>query len=267
LLAFERRGGRTILTERRFTLPLQALEPIALDGDSSLCLMILNPTGGLVGGDHLTTEITLGVGTHVCLTTPSATKVYRSLGPPAVQETTIVLGAGAILEYLPDHVIPHPGSALHQTVTMEMGRQSRVILLDAFAVGRLARGERWDFRELVNRMTITREGRPLFLERTRLDAGKQRFAGLGGMEGFGYVATLGCFGDGVEDWEHMARSLDEQLKGIGSVLGGVSPISRSGVIVRFLAPSASDLTEATRSLWALARRLLLGLPAVDMRKW
>ncbi len=229
--------------------------------------MLLNPTGGLVGGDRLVTEIALGPGSHVCLTTPSATRVYRTLGPPAVQETTIALGEGAVLEYLPDHLIPHPGSAFHQSLTVEMGAGSRAILLDAFVIGRLAREERWEFRELVNRTTVMRHGRPLFLDRTRLEPGGRTPAGLGGMEGFGYFATLGCFADGVDRWEDAARSLGEQLKGIGSVLGGVSPVSGGGLVIRFLAPSASNLTEATRGLWTLARRLLLGLPAVDLRKW
>ena len=56
-LAFERRGGRTVLTERRFTLPLQALEPMDLDGSGVATLMLLNPTGGLLGGDVLETRV------------------------------------------------------------------------------------------------------------------------------------------------------------------------------------------------------------------
>lgn len=264
-LAFERRGDRTVLTGRRFTLPLQALEPVSLD-DGSLCLALLNPTGGLVGGDHLTTEITLGPGAHVCLTTPSATKVYRTLGPPAVQETRIALAEGARLEYLPDHAIPHPGSAFHQTVTLALGSGSRAIVSDAFAVGRLARGERWQFRELVSRITVTLEGRPLFLDRIRLDPPSGIPAGLGGMEGFGYLATLMCFADGLESWESAARALEARLDEIPSVRGGVSPVSRGGLVVRFLAASAPDLTQATLALWTLARQLLFGLPRLDLRK-
>lgn len=265
-LAFERRGGDTVLTERRFTLPLQALEPIPLEGDGSVCLMLLNPTGGVLGGDRLRTEITLGPGAHVCLTTPSATRVYRTLGPPAVQETTIRLGKGALLEYLPEHVIPHPGSAFHQSLTVEMGPESRVILSDAFAIGRLAREERWGFRELVSRASVTSRGRPLFLDSTRLDPSRRTPEGLGGMEGFGYLATLALFADGFQSWEPVVQTLDERLREVPSVLGGASPLVRGGCLVRFLAVSAHDLTQATRSLWTLARQLLLGLPALDLRK-
>ena len=266
-LAFQRVEGQTVLTERRFTLPLQALEPTPLDKDGSLFLMLLNPTGGLLGGDHLKTEIMLGPGAHVCLTTPSATKVYRTLGPPAVQETVIRLGEGAVLEYLPEHVIPHPGSALHQSLTLEMAMGSRAIVLDAFAIGRLARGERWLFRELVDRITVTSGSRPLFLERIRLDPSIRILGGLGGMESCGYVTTVVLLADGFGTWESVVRSIEQRLSEAPSVLGGVSQISRDGCIIRFLAASAHDMTRLSRDLWALARQLLLGLPAVELRKW
>lgn len=265
-LAFERRGGATILTERRFTLPLQALEPIPLENDGSVSLMLLNPTGGVLGGDRLETEIRLGPGAHVCLTTPSATRVYRTLGPPAVQETAIRLGEGAVVEYLPDHAIPHPGSVFHQSLTVEMGPESRAILFDAFAIGRLARGERWAFKELATQTTVTSQGRLLFLDRIRLEPSRRIPEGLGGVEGFGYLATVALFATPFVGWENVVGALEERLAGWPRVRGGVSPMARDGCLVRVLAPSAYDLTDATRGLWTLARRLLLGLPALDLRK-
>ena len=45
-----------MLTARRFTLPLQALEPMDLDGDGVATLLLLNPTGGLLAGDRLETD-------------------------------------------------------------------------------------------------------------------------------------------------------------------------------------------------------------------
>ena len=265
-LSFERRGAGTVLTERRFTLPLQALAPTSLDGNGSACLMLLNPTGGIVGGDHLKTEIMLGDDTHAILTTPSATKVYRALEDPAVHETRIQLGEGAFLEYLPDHVIPHPGSAFHQSLSLEMAPGCRVILFDALSFGRLARGEQWNFRELMNQTIITMERQPIFLDRVRLAPEVWTPAGLGGVEGFGYLATFVLCADAHEDWEDLARALLERLDKTPSVSGGISPLSRGGYVMRFLAPSAYDLTQVAQDLWSIARQGLLGLPALDLRK-
>src|SRR6202051_3320392 len=143
-LRFARRGAHTILAQSRFSLPLQALTPLTLS-DGASYLMLLNPTGGVLGGDHLITEIVQEAETHVCLTTPSATRIYRTAEKPAILETLIHLEEGATLEYFPDHVIPHTGSALRQSLRIDMARGSRAIILDSMASGRVAHGERWSF--------------------------------------------------------------------------------------------------------------------------
>ena len=259
-------GSVTVLGGQRFTLPLQVTGPTRLDGSGSLCMMLLNPTGGVAGGDRLKTEIMLGPGAHVVLTTPSATRIYRSQGEPAIYDTNIHISRDAVLEYLPDHVIPHPGSVFHQSLTMDMEPGSLAFLVDSLAVGRLARGERWMFNEMVSRTTISLEGRPFFVDRTSLNPDNRTLAGLGGMEDFGYMATLVMCGDGYERWQNLAGTVSDWLNDRPSVLGGISPLSRNGYMVRLLTTAGYELTEAIQGLWAIARRILLGLPALDLRK-
>src|SRR6202521_6448135 len=161
-LRFARSGESTILAQSRFSLPLQALTPLTL-ADGASYLMLLNPTGGVLGGDHLITDIVQEAETHVCLTTPSATRIYRTAEKSAILETVIHVGEGATLEYFPDHIIPHAGSALRQSLRIKMARGSRAILLDSFSAGRVARGERWNFSEIDSRTEVTMCGKPAFL--------------------------------------------------------------------------------------------------------
>src|SRR5438445_7492251 len=154
-LALERRAARTVLTGRRFTLPLQALEPVDLDGTGAATLLLLNPTGGVLGGDHLETRVELGPGSHVCLSTPSATRVYRSAGEASVQRVILRVGEGARLEYVPDHVIPSPGARLVQSVEVDLAPGASPVLCDAWAAGRAARRGAWRF-DLVDTGTIAR---------------------------------------------------------------------------------------------------------------
>src|ERR1700733_11216458 len=107
-LSFHETGKKTILGYRRFIHPLQALEPFHAP-DGTLCMLMLNISGGMVGGDRLSTSIEIGDGAHALLTTPSASKAYRTIDPVAMQLSRITLGTDAILEYLPDHLIPHAG--------------------------------------------------------------------------------------------------------------------------------------------------------------
>jgi urease accessory protein len=265
-LRFERRDKRTVLTQSRFKLPLQVLAPSDID-DGTLYLMLLNPTGGLVGGDRLLTRIVQGCGTSVCITTPSATRLYRTASHPAIHETLIQVEEGASLEYLPDHIIPHAGSALRQSLRVEMARESRAIIWDALAAGRLARGERWDFRALESRTEILLCGRPVFINRTRIDPLHQRPERLGLMEGFTYMASLVVLADGFRRWEGLIASIEAELKGMPQILGGVSLLAGGGCQVRIFTRSASDLTLAQAKLWAQARELVMCLAPFDLRKY
>jgi urease accessory protein len=267
-LRFKRDGDRTVVGRLRYTLPLQAQTATPME-DGSAYLLLLNPTGGILGGDRLLARVVLDPGTHACLSTPSATRVYRTLGEPSVQETWIEVGAGATLEYFPDHVIPHAGSRFRQRVSVELGRGGRAILYDAFAAGRLAHGESWAFREFDSETRVYCAGAPLYLSRTKIAPSPSAFSptSLGIAEGFGYVASLVLFADGFENWQGVADATHATLATMPHLRAGASLLGSGGCVVRYLTTSAGDLVGATSALWATARRSLLALPHFDLRKY
>lgn len=255
-----------MLTARRFTLPLQALEPMDLDGDGVATLLLLNPTGGLLAGDRLETDIALGPGSRVCLSTPSATRVYRSPGPVTLQRLTIDVGAGAALEWLPDHLIPSPGARLRQATDIRLAAQATLLYLDAWATGRAARGEAWGFDLLDSSLLVRDEAGPLLRERSILE-GRPPRDGLGGTEGFAYAATFLALRPGGEAWDDLARALQADVDAAG-LPGrvGVTTLGRGGVLARLLCPSAPALQAMVHALWAGSRARLLGLAPARLRK-
>ena len=265
-LRFARSGANTILAQSRFSLPLQALTPLTL-ADGTSYLMLLNPTGGVLGGDRLATEIVLEPRTHVCLTTPSATRIYRTAAKPSILETAIHVGEGATLEYFPDHVIPHAGSALRQSLRIEMAPGGRAIVSDSMSSGRVARGERWSFMELDSRTEVYACGRPVYLNRTKINPTIRRADQLGLMGEFDYMSCVGLFADGFTTWNEVTAGLNEKLKSAPNIFGGATVLSRGGCIVRFLARSATDMTQTNKKLWDAARELVLQAPALDWRKY
>ncbi len=265
-LRFAQSGAHTILAQSRFSLPLQALTPLTL-ADGASYLMLLNPTGGVLGGDHLVTEIVQEAGTHVCLTTPSATRIYRTTDKPAILETAIRLDEGATLEYFPDHVIPHVGSALRQSLRIEMARGSRAIIFDSMASGRIAHGERWSFTEMDSRTEVFSCGWPAYINRTRIIPAAKRPDRLGWMEEFDYMSCIGLFADGFKDWKVSCTALNEEIKSMPNICGASTLLSGGGCVVRFLARSASDMTRANKQLWDVARASLLHLSSFDHRKY
>lgn len=237
-----------------------------LDGDGVATLLLLNPTGGLLAGDRLETDVVLGPRSRVCLSTPSATRVYRSPGPAAVQRLTVEVGSGAALEWVPDHLIPSPGARLQQSTEIRLAADATLLYLDAWAVGRAARGEAWGFDLLDSSLLVRDEAGPLLRERSIL-AGRPPRDGLGGTEGFGYAASFLAMRPAGEGWAELARALQAAVDAAGAGgRAGVTALGRGGVLARLLCPSAPALQAAVHALWAACRRRLLGLPPARLRK-
>lgn len=262
-LGFERRGAGTVLARARSTLPLQVLAPLALD-DPAAVVSILNPTGGLVGGDRLSIDVTVGAAAHACLTTPSATKVYRTAGEPAIQDVALRLHPGAICEWVPDHTIPFAGSALRQRIAVDAGDGASLILVDAFAAGRVGRGEAWAFQLLDSAITI-RDAKGFVLHDRFVLGGPDSLDArrLGAAEGRPYWASLVVVAD---DAEPFRRDVAARFPPGADVAVAAGALPRRGALVRCLAPTAPALIDALDQLWAVARRDLLGLPPLALRK-
>jgi len=262
-LGFERRGPATVLARARYTLPLQVLAPMALD-DPAAVVSVVNPTGGLLGGDRLTIDVSVGPAAHACLTTPSATKVYRTSGAPARQDVTLRLEAGAICEWVPDHTIPFAGSALRQRIEVEIADGACLILVDAFAAGRVGRGERWAFRRLESAVTVRDAKGRLLQDRFVLtDDGALEPGALGATDGRPYFASMAVI---AADAEAFRREVTARFAVEGEVLIAAGALPRRGAVVRCLAASAPALLHAVDALWTTARREVLGLPPLALRK-
>jgi urease accessory protein len=262
-LRFERRGGATVLAGCRSTLPLQVLAPLALDGPS-LVVSVLNPTGSVLGGDHLRIDVRAEADAHAVLTTPSATRVHRTAGPVAVQEVGLTVARGAALEWVPDHTIPHAGSAFRQVVRARVTADATLLLVDAFAAGRVACGERFAFRTLESALHVTDDDGWLLHDRFALE-GAPRWGGLGFCEGAPYFATVVAIAPAPA--ASLARAAQGALAARGASRAGVGRLPRRGILARCLAETAPELTEMLHAIWAAVRAEALGAPALDLRKY
>src|SRR5689334_17836187 len=91
-LEFARSGVRTVLARRSHVGPLVVQRPFYPEGE--VChVYLVHPPGGVVGGDTLELRARVRDGAHALVTTPAATKFYRSEGRVARQLQDIVLDA------------------------------------------------------------------------------------------------------------------------------------------------------------------------------
>jgi len=266
-LGYARRDGRTVLTHSRCCSPWHFSPPIQLDDSPCTYTPLVNPSGGLVGGDRLNVRATLGPDAHVLFSTPSANRVYRSLGETAVQTVDLTVGPGAILEWMPDVTIPFSESRFKQAIRVTLAPGATVLLWDAIASGRVARGERWAFTSLENEIRImTSSGRSV-LERYILEPAAH---GIGQAAAWDYVGSLYLIGEGVDagKWTQVEAKVAEILDARpGAVLGGVSEPAAPGLAVKLVAKSAPDLNETLDDLWQAVRSLLWNLPKPALRRY
>ncbi len=283
--AFEREGPRTILTRSSCTSPWHHFPPSYLDNSGCAYTWLVNPSGGLVGGDHLSVEAQLHAGTHVLMTSPSANRVYRSLSEPALQEIRISVGPDARMEWLPEITIPFAGSRFRQSIHVDLAPGATVLLWDAMASGRVAMEERWAFAAVENEICIRGLAPssatvpvpllpeavpvPLLVERYRVVPGR-RSESLGFVRNWDYVASLFIIGDAVaaDVWKSLEAAIAEIMdKRPGFVLGAVSTPATPGLVVKLVARSAPDLTETIEAIWATVRKELWNLPAPSLRRY
>ena len=266
---FERAGLQTVLMRSTCTSPWHHFPPSYLDDSGCAFTWLVNPSGGLVAGDHLSVEAQLHAETHVFMTSPSANRVYRSLSEAALQEIRLSVGADARLEWVPEITIPFAGSRFRQSIHVDLAPGATVVLWDAMASGRVARHERWAFATFENEIFIqTSRGKSL-IERYCV-APDQLSESIGLVGSWDYVASLFIIGDAVE--AEVWTRLDEVLATIleqrpGLVLGAVSTPALSGLVVKLVARSAPDLTAVQEAMWTAIRKELWDLPAPNLRRY
>ncbi len=268
LLEYAQQDHRTVLRRSFFRNPLQAFAPVRLDGEGCAYTQILNPTGGVVGGDLLRIEVRVGKGAHVLLTTSSATRIYRSLGEVAVQTVDLKVGPDSVLEWMPDTLIPFSGSRFEQNLEVRLAEGATLFLWDAFCSGRVARGERWAFAHFKNKIQINTSAGPSVLEQYALDPQRSDPTAPALGEGWDYFASFYVVSARLGDWPALVGKVAEALESMpGRILGGVSTPAVAGLAVRLVAKDAVALSSVQAVLWDAARREILGLPLPPLRKY
>lgn len=265
---FDHDGSRTVLTRSFCTSPWHHFPPTYLDDSGCAYTWLVNPSGGLVGGDQVTIAADLLAGTQVLMTSPSANRVYRSLGEPSVQRVELTLGPRARLEWMPELTIPFAGSNFLQSINVTLGAGATLILWDAMASGRVARGERWAFARYRNAITITLASGARVLERYDLEPPADCLPGF--VTEWDYIGSLLILGDEVAGERRarleadLAEVLERQPR---ELLGGLSEPAAPGLVVKVVARSAPVLLAFLDSAWARTRACLWEFPAPILRKY
>jgi urease accessory protein len=261
-LEYERRGQRTVLARRRHDGPLAVQKPLYPEGDGVCHTIVVHPPGGIVGGDEIDVAMRVGVGGHVLATTPGAGKWYRSAGPWAHQRIVLDIEPGAVLEWLPQETIVFDGAFADLQTDVRLSLDAGFFGWEILCLGRTGSGEGFRKGELLLRTAIQRDGRPLRLERARLQGGGETLdsaALLAGQPVAGALVAASLRLDGA------VLAACRELKPMRGE-GGVTLLP--GLLVgRYLGSSSEAAKNYFMQLWRIARPALTGRAAVEPRIW
>jgi len=269
-LALAPLAGSTRVYRHYQRSPLHVYRPIYLDANRpDMAFIFLQQYGdGLVQGDRYRIDIDCAPGSAVHVTTQAATKVYSARQNYAAQLVNLRVGAGAVLEYLPDPVVPFRRSRLFQRLCLTAHHEASVILGETLLPGRTAHGESHAYDLYWAETEVRRpDGTLLFADTLRLHpGGGDNLTTIGLLGGHDLVATLYVISQ-RPDPPMTVSLLRAALESTPGVLAGVSELPGGcGATVRLLGSTSKAVQGALRTAWNAARLGLHGIPAPDLRK-
>lgn len=157
---------------------------------SALEAVLINTAGGLTGGDRMQWSANVAPGGHMVLTTQACERIYRSIGGPATVQTRLSVGAGAHLDWLPQETILFAASRLDRRIEIDLAEGASLTAIEAILLGRDAMGEAALDARLRDNWRVSRNGRLIHAEATRLDGTEAERNGLSLLSGRRAFATI-----------------------------------------------------------------------------
>ncbi len=248
--------------------PLRVLQSLYPEGPSVCHNVLVHPPGGIVGGDTLEIKLQLDHGAHALITTPGATRFYKSLGAAGTQRVHAQLGAGARLEWLPLETIVYNAANANNTAVFDLAPGAEMIGWDITALGLPHANQLFERGSLLQHIEV----KGAWLERALIDSADARLMnsplGLAGNLCMGslFFAT----GEAIarERREHLLEVIRATVAGdaLASTTGATAPNPRV-IVVRTLAPMTEPAVALLRRVWVALRHAAWHMPAQVPRIW
>ncbi len=227
-----------MLTRAVASSPLRLLNP--KNSGTAAWVYAATYGGGLLGGDAISLDATIGPGAVALLSTQASTKVYRS-DATASQHLRVHANDDSILVLLPDPVTPFARARYRQQQQFELAPAATLVAIDWVTAGRVNAGERWQFTSYSSRTSVRRARRTVLLEAMRLEPDDGNLAER--MNRFNCLAWVIAIGPAVRAAAmRLAGTLKESpVPKRAEVLLAAAPVDDDGVLLRVAGTSAQQV--------------------------
>lgn len=260
-LEFAPRADKTRLVSSHRRGPLAVQRPFFPEGNLNHTYL-LHPPGGVVGGDKLDINIQVEPQAQVLITTPGATKFYRSAGAQAQLQQNLHIANGASLEWMPLENIFFPGTKTAIKTSIHLQRGGQFIGWEMNCLGRPANAEAFAKGTIDSDFAFYRDGELIMLDRFTTE-GESLVTSPVGMRGFSAQAMLvATLADDalVEELQTILASFAPKIWAGASFFDGI-------LVLRVLASQSQEMLQLLTAAWRLLRPETLGRAAMPPRIW
>jgi len=266
-LDYTLQAGKTV-AHFRHDGPLRILQSLYPEGDAVCHNVLVHPPGGLVGGDTLDIAVTAAAGSHGLITTPGATRFYKSASEIALQRTRIRLEAGARAEWLPMEALCYSGCLAENRLTLDLAPGAELMGWDVTALGLPSAGKPFEEGSFCQHIELP----GVWLERARIRAHDLLLMNSPlGLAGQRCIATLFFTAGSKLDRKRRELALDlarqvMEAHPLSNMAGATSPDAQV-VVVRVLAPLVEPAMGLLKQVWKVWRQHFWNQAAPSPRIW
>lgn len=131
--------------------------------------VIINTAGGVTSGDKFTTTITAHESSQISITTQAAERIYRARDTLVGEiQTSLCLQKNAQLYWLPQETILFDGARLKRRLDVDLHSSAKFLMVEPLVFGREASGEKLLSGMLDDRVSISSNGQPIYIDRIKL---------------------------------------------------------------------------------------------------
>lgn len=265
-LELEKTEHGTRLARSEHEGPLRIQRVLTPEGPRCPHIYLLHPPGGVVGGDRLHTQVTLGAEAELFVTTPAAQKLYRSAGARAEIENKLHLAEGAKLEWLPSETLAFSAAEARLSTRVELAEGAAFLGWDIACYGMPARGEAFVRGRVLSRFELWRAQTPLLIESFELAQDEGLLQAPFALRGEPVVATLYAVPRQGHIGAPLVDRVREAVADSNGATCGVSSLPEL-LVVRSLGRNVEQVRAPLIRAWQLLRPELLGRAPVLPRIW
>ena len=243
------RAQRTCLANAFFTPPFKVANITEHKADTTLQLMLMSSSPGILDNDEYRMNIDLAAHTSLRLHTQSYQRLFH-MEHGATQHMHVQLQPGASFCFLPHPSVPHENAIFTAKNNIHLSARCRLLWGEVLTCGRKLNGEVFRFSKYHSTTNIFLEHKLVLRENMLIAPSRVDITGMGLWEGFTHQASLICLGEDIVA-EEAGHLLGAFLLDQPGIVYGITAAPVNGLVVRLLGNKAEQLFHCLEKMAAL----------------